>query len=443
MNEVCAVAEELAGGFGERQGPLESLSAEFVQDGAKVFRYRLDVMVAHDASSTLHELPLGAFGQVGEPHGRAKVHERVDLQEPADHTVEVGADRLGAGEKRAVSAVLVEDRTHVGRIDVRIGVPVGPTDGMLPDEPVLVEGLEDVFRGPDPHGFPYVGIGDGIGPPLELDMAVRVNGGLLPLGNLKGLCGKGEQGRSLALGEDDEGFFARRAVKTLAVLVQGPVHDEAIEFTQRGTGIEHHDPASGVADSPGIALNFSLIFWMHDACGVDKRAEVLGHVGIGAVELGIVEVGRDDAALKVVDHQAPGDSAEVLEHPDVGAGKAHLILAKGKLDVLEPAMGKGPDEGVQSAPSPFGGVEHRCDKAVIDLGFLAGPDLDAAGHAIGVEIERMRADEALEGCVAHLAAEIMLQAQDHEGALGRQGEIPVIDELPDPLQVRNQEGLSG
>ena len=111
---------------------------------------------------------------------------------------------------------------------------------------------------------------------------------------------------------------------------------------------------------------------MNDTGSIDERPDMLCHLAVGPVQCGIVQIGLDDAAFEVVDDDAFGDAAEELKHPDVRAGKAHLVLAKGELDILQAAVGEGSDEGVQFTPLVLLGIEHHRDEAVINLDFLSG-----------------------------------------------------------------------
>ena len=68
---------------------------------------------------------------------------------------------------------------------------------------------------------------------------------------------------------------------------------------------------------------------MSDAGRIDEGAIVLGHLTVGAVDRGVVEVGLDDAF---------GDATEELEHTDVRGDKARLILLEGRFNILQTAV---------------------------------------------------------------------------------------------------------
>ena len=62
-----------------------------------------------------------------------------------------------------------------------------------------------------------------------------------------------------------------------------------------------------------------------------------GHLGVGPIDLGVVEAGLDDGGLGVVRHDKLGNAADRLEGADVGVDQSgsacvQLALAKVKLD---------------------------------------------------------------------------------------------------------------
>ena len=84
-----------------------------------------------------------------------------------------------------------------------------------------------------------------------------------------------------------------------------------------------------------VTFDLALVAGMPNTRRIEKEPVVFGQLGVGAVEVRVVEIRCKNAGLQVVEHDAAGYAAKGLEHPDVRAGKAHLVLAEGQFDVLQ------------------------------------------------------------------------------------------------------------
>ena len=188
FDEVCDVADKLAGVLRERERGLRLHAGEFIEDAPEIPRRRLDIVVSQEARGPFAELLIGSLSDIGEGHGRAEVDVCVELEEPSDHAVEVWSDRLGAGEQCAVCVARIQDSTDVLWEVAVIGSAVCSGNRVLFDELILVEDLENVFCGPDPDLFAAVGVGDVVDFALILDVPVGVNGGLFPRRDVKRRC---------------------------------------------------------------------------------------------------------------------------------------------------------------------------------------------------------------------------------------------------------------
>lgn len=170
---------------------------------------------------------------------------------------------------------------------------------------------------------------------------------------------------------------------------------------------------------------------------------MVGHLTVAPIELRVVEVGRDDTAFEIVENDASRNAAEELEHADVRADEAHLVLAKGELDELQAAVGECGDECIECSPCAGGRVTEHCHAGIIDLYLGPWGYFDPAGEAIGVKGERVLTGKAFEGAVTDFATEIMMLAENLVGALESECQILIANQRDDLIEKRRKDGLGG
>ena len=82
-------------------------------------------------------------------------------------------------------------------------------------------------------------------------------------------------------------------------------------------GIENEDLAHSLTYGANIALHFALVLRTRNTACVEEAVIVFGHFLVRTVDLRGVEVGLDHSRFEVVQNDAPWNTAEVFEHPDV------------------------------------------------------------------------------------------------------------------------------
>ena len=97
------------------------------------------------------------------------------------------------------------------------------------------------------------------------------------------------------------------------------------------------------------------------------------HLGVGAIDLGIVEASLGDARLEVVGNDLTGNAAEEGEGPAMGADPVGQGLAPGRLGICVAGGAEDGDEDLGLADLAGGAVDHLESCAgVIDEHLVAG-----------------------------------------------------------------------
>ena len=97
-----------------------------------------------------------------------------------------------------------------------------------------------VLGGSNPDFLAQIGVGNGIGFALELDVVIGMDRRLLPEGYLEALCWQGLQGHSFTLAEDLVGLLTSRAVLAASIVVDGPVLHQLGKLTQSCVGMQNN-----------------------------------------------------------------------------------------------------------------------------------------------------------------------------------------------------------
>jgi len=101
------------------------------------------------------------------------------------------------------------------------------------------------------------------------------------------------------------------------------------------------DPALEHLDAD---LHLGLVAWLAGPRRYDRRAVMGRHVGIGAVDLGVIEAGPGDPRLEVVGHHLAGHAAKESEGAGVRFDPVGQRLGPGGLDVGVARRAEGGDE---------------------------------------------------------------------------------------------------
>lgn len=163
------------------------MRGELLQQEPEISRCRSHIVSKHEAGSAFHQILVGRFGKSHQSLDLAEIGIGLETEKVVDQPVKVGTDGLCTIEVVPVDTG-VEDCLKVGREVLGISVAIGTGDSVLFDEAFLIEGFQQTLGGPNPESFTNIGVRNGIGLPFELDVVVRVNSGLFPLGNFEALC---------------------------------------------------------------------------------------------------------------------------------------------------------------------------------------------------------------------------------------------------------------
>ena len=361
------------------------------------------------------------------PLGPSQVEKGVIGQKRLDEFAEVGTDPGGDSDQPGVGVLMQDGLDILGKV-IPVGMPFGSGDQVLFDElPVVVVDGEDLIGGPDPHADVAHGMGHGEELTSELHVVVGMDPGAFPDGDFKGIQGQWPQEGALHLLEEWIGWEAGSSVGLLPILFDQPVADTAVEGVNIGLGIDGQQLLELLADGLDIALDLGLVLGSGHPAGIQEAAVEPGHLLIGAVEVGVIEIGLDHAAFEVVEADPGGNTAEKLEHVDMRGREALLVLLEGELHELVPAVGQGGDEGVEAPLSALLGIEEQPHLAIVDLDQISGFGFDPAGTGRLGGLA-MGSIESLEGGIADPAGELMALADDLEGELRFQRPPGMVDQ---------------
>jgi hypothetical protein len=149
----------------------------------------------------------------------------------------------------------------------------------------------------------------------DLDVAVGMDLGPRPRGQLERLLGQRQQRRPLrGMEHHDRLRASKRPAGAAAGDLQAPGLGGLLHRGQRAELAAGEEAVAHVGDG---ALHPGLVLGLPGPGRVDQHAVVAGQLGVGTVELGVVQVRADHAGLEVVGHQPPGRPAEEAERGHV------------------------------------------------------------------------------------------------------------------------------
>ena len=256
--------------------------------------------------------------------------------------------------------------------------------------------------GADPEPLAEQAMGRRVVGPVEDDVAVGVELGLLPLGELPGRERQREQRRALEPIEDLEGDLLDGAVEAAAGDLDAPAQEMTIAVVDVAEGAAGQGVALDVVDAALLDLPFVL--GRARPTGRDEKAVVLGALAIAALDLGIVQSGVHDRGAEIIEHDPTRHAAEELEggamQPQPGLDR----LVEDELGVLMPAARQRHHEDPGAAHAAALEIEELAGVAEVHLRLLAGRDFEPQRGA--APSGRQPSQEALHRRVA--AGEVML-----------------------------------
>ena len=279
----------------------------------------------------------------------------------------------------------------------REGAPLaGAGTPMRRHKGVLLIQLDLPRGGTDPESLADEAVRRRVVGPGEDDMAVGVELGLLPLGQLPRGHGQRVQGRALDLVEDRQGNLLGRAVDTAAGGLHTPAEQMAIAVVEVAEGPTSQRVAFDVVDA--ALLDLAFVLGRPWPTGRDEKAVVLRELPVAALHLGVVERGVDDRGPEIVEHDAAGHAAEELERRPMQAQPGAEALVEDEFGVLVPAARQRHDER-PGAPHPVMlGIPIQAAEPEVHLDFVPRVDFEAPRRAR--RRRRHAAQEALDRRVA-------------------------------------------
>lgn len=174
-----------------------------------------------------------------------------------------------------------------------------------------------------------------------------------------------------------------------------PVQEKRVLVLDRLEAAAHESRALGVLDR---VLDGPLAVGVTDAGRVGGDAVVREHRRVQAIELGLVEVGRDDTLLEVVEDHVLRAASEVPERLLVQAAPRLLARLPDNLAEAPPRIPERHHEEPRPAVAAGARVERRCALAVVHLRLLAGQELEPV-ELLGVAAPE-GPDESLDAVVS-------------------------------------------
>ena len=305
------------------------------------------------------------------PLGGAQPIERVHLQELVDDLDAGRAD--GRGALAAPGRVPHEERDLAGRIVAQVALAAAGLDGVRLDQLTAVgEELHLRCGGAGVQGGADVLPRHRIQRLADLDMQVGMDTDGAPAGRLEprgrqrpqpGGLDRGEHPGRLRPGQRPAGSLPRH--------LGAPRLSSLLQALQAVTGEVAALPKR-VADIGHRPLDLRLVTGLPGASRVDEGSVVLGQLGVGAVDLRIVEVRLVDAGLEVIGDQPRRAAAEEGKRLHVAARPFGLVHRDDRAHEHVPGAGQHHDERPQGAAPAGRRVGPHPQLAVVDLGLLTG-----------------------------------------------------------------------
>jgi hypothetical protein len=306
------------GGRGERQGlGVEGVSQDRLD--------RVVAVLARCVGARAGGLQAGravALGQAQDALGAGEAVEGPIAEERVDEQRAGGPDR---GRALATPAGRVHQELDLvgGQMSGQGPALAGVGAAMSGDERVVVEQLDGAGARPDPEPLADEPMRPGVVGALEDDVAVTVELGPLPLGQLPRRGRQRLQGGALERVEDLERDLLDGAVDA----APGGLHAPAPQMAIAVVDVAELSPGEGVALDVVDAALLDLAFMLGRAwpAGRDQEAVVLGELPVAALHLGIVEGGVDDAGPQIIEVMCPARLRGRPAGREVSAGRSSSV----------------------------------------------------------------------------------------------------------------------
>jgi len=183
------------------------------------------------------------------------------------------------------------------------GPAAGARAPMRRHEDVILLQLDLQVGRADPEPLANEAVGPGVVGPGEDDMAVGVELGPLPLGQLPRRHGQRVQRRALHLVEDLQGDLLGRPVDAAARGLDTPAEQMAIAVVEVPEGAAGQGVAFNVVDA--ALLDLAFVLGRARPTGRDEKPVVLGALPVAPLHFGVVERGVHDRGTQIVELMCP------------------------------------------------------------------------------------------------------------------------------------------
>ena len=246
----------------------------------------------------------------------------------------------------------------------------------------------------------------------NLELAIGMQLGLGPVGDLEGRLGQRPHRRPLHALEDLEHRSRQGAMRACPGDTTAPL---ARSLAHLHLAAEVAAPPVAVPDVGDRALHPRLVLRPARPAGVDEHAVVLRHLRIRPVQLGVVQVGPQHSRLQVVDPEHRRHRPEELEGGDVRCHPGPLVTDEDGIHEHVTAERQRHQEAVHHPAALGQRIEPRTETPVVDLRHLPGRrHLLADRELVGAGTARDPLSHvAPEGANAHPQALLVVQPLPH------------------------------
>lgn len=201
------------------------------------------------------------------------------------------------------------------------------------DPLALVEQLDRARRDPRLDRLTREAVGDRVVMALDLDMIVKPGAPPPPFGEHIGLQRQRLQGRSVDRLEQLTAGLADAAHDPAIVEIDEQLADRGIEFGKAVKDPVAQPPEQPAFDDQHAGFDLGLVARASRPRRQHRAVIMRCHLGIAAVDLGIVEAGLDHRDLGIVGHEQRRRAAERLERPHMRRDPVGQRLGPARLGI--------------------------------------------------------------------------------------------------------------
>ena len=280
-------------------------------------------------------------------------------------------------------------------------VPVIAARAHVRGDPLALQ--EDLDR---PGGQPHLDLGAGeamrnaVIMGGDLDVIIDADAAVAPFRELVGLGRQGLQRRTIDLFEQLPARHAEPPDRALFVELRQQFADRRVDLRQAVKGPMAQPPEQPALDDEHGLLDLRLVARPPRPRRQNGGVVMRRHLGIGAIDLRIVETGLDDRGLGIVRHEQMRNAADRLERVDVGVDPVGQRLRPARLRKGEARRAEHGDEDLRLADlagQPVDDDRHPV-AGVIDEQPLAGRHASAASSATASIQSRDRVRKTANSC---------------------------------------------